>query len=237
MDQIIFLLIVGGISLINSIFREGGLKDTWLGENEPRKRTESPPRGKSGSDHSRSGGNEWYAPRVEDTEQERVRKFMDALGLPTTDAPPPPVPLQPQVKTQVVPPDEGTTRRQTPPRRAIPARTFKPKVVSGQTALPSQPQADAYADKKHEIRPEPILTKQEREALKRIEQEETQDRHYAHTDARQAYQVKSRRKSSAVSGLHEMLTGSGSLKTAFVLKEILDQPRGLQALPGPTTWE
>src|SRR5450432_3669436 len=70
MEQLIILLIVGFVALVK-----------WLAKNNAGSETPSAPPARP----------QTMRPQIEETEDERMRKFFDALGIPQTTTPPPKV--------------------------------------------------------------------------------------------------------------------------------------------------
>src|SRR6187455_1486391 len=75
MEQIFFLVLVAVVGLLR-----------WLSQAAEKKRNEEAARGTEQA----PAGRETAVPRAPvQTEEERIRKFMEALGMPTSQAPPP----------------------------------------------------------------------------------------------------------------------------------------------------
>ena len=87
MEQVVFILIAGGIALLNWLLKRGGAKLKEMSEQAPPMQTQSPAGGES--------------------EDERMRKFFEALGLPASTVQPPkllrPVQPSPLSRTEVNP--------------------------------------------------------------------------------------------------------------------------------------
>ena len=141
MDQVLVLLLVGVFALAK-----------WLIEN--RGGTEEPP------DEERSGA-EQHKPQTSaapDSEEERLRRFMEALGLPPGSEPPsrprprvetrphfepapkPPRPTEARPKRRQIPvqlPKKPERRQIAPPSRPIAPQEALPEVLSTGTSAPA----------------------------------------------------------------------------------------------------
>ncbi len=86
------------------------------------------------SNQPESGDSDPPAPRLPreqpETDEERVRKFLEALGQPPGAAPPPPVKLRPAVQKPIVPPRS--------PFRTLPPLTTTPPPLPRRAVLPKQ---------------------------------------------------------------------------------------------------
>jgi hypothetical protein len=101
MEQWKLLLLVAFFALLRWLFRGGGLQDI-LGGGDKEDQPPSPRQA-----------------QPEETEEERVRKFMKALGVPPTQTPP----------RRVPPPAVQKTRDVPVPRRAPAKPAYVPKIV------------------------------------------------------------------------------------------------------------
>ncbi|MBV9617763.1 MAG: hypothetical protein JO201_00990 [Verrucomicrobia bacterium] len=91
---------------------------------------------KTGGDQNRRSTS---PPRREQTEEDRIRKFLEALGQPTTSTPPPPVLQRPTYQKPIVlprPEQRPIARRILSP---LPPLTARPPDLPVETQLPYQP--------------------------------------------------------------------------------------------------
>lgn len=184
LDLIIFL-IFGIIGLLNWLFRKNGLKDIPTNDetNPWSSKKREPSEMNSGS-----------------SEEERMRKFMEALGIPS----PPPVPkrISKQIPDTVVSKDSRLPKtrdyRKILQQKSEPTITKieQPATPQGQTLEPLRGRASALEEKSkdaYEILPDQV-------------------------------------RKEKVDGINvrSMLKSSENIRKAIVLREILGQPRSLQ---------
>ncbi len=192
-EQVIIILIAAVVGIVNWMSKrqqEGG------SDQEPSEPVFRPPQTPS-----------------DESERERMRKFMEALGVPASSLPPSPVQrkIQPRPAQEQVPaaPAPRTSAppmapRQPQMRRTAPVST-KPVPMPAPPVTPEVPQPAKYEVDLHE-----------------------------QVSLRQAVAVEKAPVASArldLASLPALLRKPESLRAAFVLKEILGTPRGLE-----TTW-
>jgi hypothetical protein len=205
LDNYLFLLFVAVALLFQLLTRAATKSGRKTGGNLKRRSTSTPQTPRS------------TTPEMEQSDEERIRKFLEALGQPTTSKPPPPVTPRPTYQRPVVlpapvksplpplmtrPPDLPRQIRlpgQIPPTRE--AKPFRPTVAEtafevhhGPAPLESAPviktPAEAYAFATRQV-PKPTETKID---------------------------------------LATMLRSSSGLRDAIILREIFRPPRSLQPL-------
>ena len=152
------------------------------------------------------------APRESDEEQ--IRKFLDALGQPPTSKPPPPVmpraDIPPRTLAPVQPPISPLSQLRRPRKReVVPEEMPLPRTVSGAEGIASSKIASAPVFKVHEgpssIEPQALI-ETPLAPYASIAKDEESKAHIA------------------------ILLGSKSgLREAMILREILGPPRGLRA--------
>ena len=161
-----------------------------------------------------------------DTEAERVRKFMEALGVPTTSAPPPPPPQQPAPppprKPKVMPVDPFPVPRPFRTER-LPVPTAAPP--ASPPPLPPPPHAVPTVTSAPPPLPSP--------ARKRVVEVDPYDvdRQIGDEDESlvQPGQL-AKGRAGAARGLATRLATSQGLREAIVLREIFGPPRSMQPL-------
>ncbi len=211
--NLIFFLIAGVIGLIK-----------WLSQ-----KNETPDAGSPGGPPSpqspvRSGGG---------SEEERMRKFLEALGVPADQRPPPPIQRR-------VTPSAPPTLPNIQPRGPVVAEPVFPsytkkRKASRKSVPPTLPPRPAYAE------PPPVVeTAAEKFHFRELQTNlvpefQTESSHVtaipfeaSHADMRDAYKTVSELPLERPAGnIRELLQSRGSLRNAVLLREILGPPRGL----------
>ena len=207
LDNLLFLLLIAAAALfqlLSKAVRKAGKSDSNETSSSPRPQTPRPTQ---------------RAPRQSDAD--RIRKFLEALGQPPSSTPPPPV----------------APRTDIPPRRLAPVQPppvmprawrlpreqrEKPEITQKESPSPEQPSrvekivvppvtaAAAPAFEVHEIQQEPIV-KTPVEAYAAATRAIV-NRPHLNTD------------------IASLLASKSGLREAILLREILGPPRGLQAL-------
>ena len=189
MNDTIIFLVLAGIALIFKLLSKAGSS----GDAKPRPPAPNEPRGQ-------------LRPPAE-SEQERVRRFLEALGVPPGTEPPPPVrPPQTRPRRVVTP----TTPRSARERGATPK--WEQPLPPLTSAPPLQPVVIAEAPPPVMVAPPPVPVVPLPPA-----------RPLARSIAEQAPRPVAR-------SLGEMLRTRSSVRQAIILREVLGPPRGQQAL-------
>jgi hypothetical protein len=205
MNQLIVLLIFGAIALINYLIRQSA--------SAPRK-----PGGGTGPSNLPPRPQRPVQTTGQSGDDERLRKFMEALGVPAQAAPPPP-------SRKVIRPAQAPPRVLTPVRRQarIPGPVSPPAwnvpVQQISTPPPPAPAQPAYQAETVGM-PSPSTTAYDIASP---------------PPAPVAGIAPSISASAMGTDLKSLLKSSSSIRTAILLKEILGAPRGLQAaevIPG-----
>jgi hypothetical protein len=149
---------------------------------------------------------------ADETDEQRIRKFLEALGQPTTSKPPPPVaprtdipprpvaPVRPPIAPFVELPRKIRLPGQIPPTRG--ARAFGPKVA----------EAPVFEVQQGQLGPEPAPV------IK---------------TAAEAYEIATKpiaKSADAKIDIATLLRSTSGLRDAIILREIFGQPRSLQPL-------
>ncbi len=134
MDQLIFVAILGALALGKWLLERAGNP-----EDDSVSRRPDADQGVDTPDHRQA------IPRRADSEEERMRRFMEALGIPAGEAPPPPPPAR-SAERQAQPSTPSPRPEPSPGRRIRPQKNpmgggnpwdFKPQPV--RPKRPSQP--------------------------------------------------------------------------------------------------
>jgi hypothetical protein len=205
-ENLLFLLFVAGAFLFQLLTRAAS-KTSKNADESPRRSTSRPqtpppiPRGPV------------------ETDEERIRKFLEALGQPTTSKPPPPVMPRPTYQKPVILPHVGpfpsplpplTTRPPDLPRKiGLPGQltpTHKTKTSTSKTAEPST--FEAYEGPPSES-PPTIEAPAEADVIA----------------TRPVLKPEQSKTDIAV-----LLTSTSGLRNAIILREVFGPPRSLQPL-------
>ena len=216
MEQLVFILIAGGIALLNWLLKSGGSKLKEMSEQAQQEQTTARPQ------QSSPGG---------ESEDERMRKFFEALGLPASTAQPP------KLQRPVQPPP--LSRTEVNPELARRARQFR---EAGGKSRPSRQKQRA---------PEPpAFPAQSQRATPSILQPGAEGSELPGTDyvsgaaaaiASTARDPERPAKACAISScsrdeLFAALRSPAEIRKAILLVEILGLPRGLQSRIEPHTF-
>lgn len=176
-------------------------------DNEPPRRVYRPP----STPPPYSGGGS----QADASEDERLRKFMEALGVPPGGAPPRPI-TRPQQQRQSQPVGRiQPVRRQTPVRQATPARQT-PRPAAAPPPIPARYIAPAETSYQTET-VVPVVTQESGASRAAV------------------ISIPASTATAATTDLKALLRSPSSVRTAMLLKEILGAPRALQAgeiIPG-----
>jgi hypothetical protein len=162
------------------------------------------------------------APRVPrppvETEEERMRKFLEALGQPTTSKPPPPVAPRPTYQKPVVFP-----RVPSPMKSPLPPLTTRPPELPREIRLPGQipvtKEAKIFTPQTAEP---PVFEVQAGPPLEPLPIPKT---------AAEAYAAATKPLVQTADGkfnLATLLSSTSGLREAIILREIFGPPRSLQ---------
>ena len=155
-------------------------------------------------------------PQAEESDEDRIRKFLEALGQPTTSKPPPPIAQRPIVlpRSMRSPLPPLTTR---PPESEPDWRS--PRQVPTPAQTPAQPERRVYQPKVTETvafevhhGPPPITEGEVREAVQQTPSSSIPKPAEAKMD------------------IGSMLRSSSGLRNAIILREIFGPPRSMQPL-------
>ncbi len=222
LDNLLFLLFVA-LAIFFQILTRAATKSG-------RRPGDTKPRSTSPSQMSRPLSNE-----PDETDQQRIRKFLEALGQPTTSKPPAPVAPRPTDQRPVVLPHVGPMKSPLPPLTTRPpdlpreirlpgqiaptreARTFQPRVAEapafevqqGQPLLEPSPVIKTAAEA-YEIATQPVIK-----------------------TAAEAYEIATQpisKSAEAKINVATMLRSTSGLRDAIILREIFGPPRSLQPL-------
>jgi len=210
MDQLILIVVVGVVAFVKWFLENAGQS----APDKPRPPSPRPLRTDPGD-----------ANRTE-SEAERMRRFMEALGLPPDAVPPAPTrkPLPTARKGRPVDPF---------PRPAAPAHrpNIAPPLETG-GPLPTLPKTASVGETapSMEVTSIPQMTFAEPEQA--VQSAAAAVAASAKTPSRSASQAQ--QSSSAQAALREQLREPDSLRKAILLREILGAPKGLQSAQSPS---
>jgi hypothetical protein len=227
MENIFFLILVAVIGLVR-----------WIVQMAENKRNAEAER-RAGTAQAAPNAPVQRAPAQ--SEEERIRKFMEALGMPTTDAPPPPV-QPPPIVTRA--PEPRPPQQPAPPerRRTVQPLDPFPRPVFQRPVVVVQPPPVTSAPPPIPVRPPPPLPTRETSVL--VEQASrttaTAAPEFTVRDveeaAAEAFVTQESRRASGAAvaasqpSLVERLGTHGGLRDAMVLREIFGPPRSLEPL-------
>ena len=214
LDNLLFLLLIAVAALfqlLSKTISKGGTTDSNEMPSSPKPQTPRPIQ---------------RAPRESDAD--RIRKFLEALGQPPSSTPPPPVlartDIPPRPVAPVQPPPviiPGAFRLPQTPRQ-------KPDLTRRETALPEQP------TRLRETVPPPVPLSEAppfefHEALSaKLQQPSIIEPSIEASAAPKAFGVAKR--ADFKMSIDRLLGSESSLREAILLREILGPPRGLLAL-------
>src|SRR5206468_6673658 len=203
LDNLLFLLFVA-LAIFFQILTRAATKSG-------RRPGDTKPRSTSPSQMSRPLSNE-----PDETDQQRIRKFLEALGQPTTSKPPAPVAPRPTDQRPVVLRHVGTMKSPLPPLTTRPPDLPREITLPGQIsptreARTFQPRVDEAPAFEVQQGPSPLEPISE-------------------TEVRAAFQPIASQSSSRTPDIATMLRSTSGLRDAIILREIFGPPRSLQPL-------
>ena len=228
MDQLILLVVVGVIAFVKWLMENAG-------QNAPDE-TQSPPASPLRPGSGDASGTE--------SEEERMRRFMEALGLPQNSMPPP-------VRKPTPRPADKPASQQLPSPRPHPRQLGRP-LPPGRTIFPSTPaHRPDIAPPLETGGPLPTLPKIKSVGESAPSMEVTSIPQMTFAEPEQAVQsagvavsvpAKTASRSSppqqqgisAQAALREQLREPDSIRKAILLREILGAPKGLQSAQSPS---
>ncbi len=145
----------------------------------------------------------------DETDEERIRKFLEALGQPTTSKPPAPVAPRPTYRKPVVLPHVGPFGPPLPPLTTRPPESERDWQLRREIKLPGQ------------ITPT-------REA--RIFRPKAADTPVSEAEVEAAFQPTAPQSSTKTYDVATLLRSASGLRDAIILREIFGPPRSLQPL-------
>ena len=230
MDQLIVLVVVGALALAKWLFENAG---RFQGSDEPEDVPQRP--------QPRPNARPRNLAHPEESDEEKMRRFMEALGLPPESAPP-----SPPVRKPVAPPSaEAKLRRLRSPvepakAAATPAPTPQPvrphiaPTLDTGGPLPEIPKTASVSETApaSEVMSIPRMIFVEPERL--IERPQT--RAESPSARRSTFAPKQRQAVGATGALRDQLRTPAALRNAILLREILGAPKGLQSTQTSTTF-
>lgn len=243
MENLVFLVIVAALALGKWLFENagnfGGGRDT---PDDPSDEFPPPPRRRAATPVPRGPA----SPANEETEEERVKRFMEALGLPATGAPMPPRGPQPQ--RPPVPERRAPLSRPKPDVRHLgepfgapmspPVLRRRPAMEPRREPVPQPGPRPVIPEPAPEPMSAPVSESapaMEVASLPRIEADTGRAVANAafgvQTTAQQLLQpfgAVQRPESEPLAVLKQQLRDPGALRRAILLREILGTPKGLQ---------
>jgi hypothetical protein len=197
-DQLIFIVLIALTGLFRLLVKKAG--ETRRDDETRRGSTTSPPANQ---------------PRPEaESDEERIRRFLEALGQPTSSTPPPPVaPRTAERPRPTVLPHVGPGRSPLPPLTTRPPDLPKkaPPVLSRQViaAKPPPVPSQAVEPPPFEVHAHPVSIEAPPEAYAIPTQTGAEP-------------------SAAATDLAQLLGSTSALRNAVILREIFGPPRSLQ---------
>ena len=221
MDQLIVLVVVGVVALAKWLLENAGRFQQGEGSDLPERRTQQPP---------------GTAPEASEEERERMRRFMEALGLPELGAPPASARnLKPPSKPPVRPAADSRRPRQPAVRPlARPGReplapvrpSIAPPLETG-GPLPELPKTASVSESAPCMEVAPIPALEWAQPVSTAPAPAGGPRRP--TPAPVASESKRPGAAGDRSALREQLRTPAALRRAILVREILGPPKGLQS--------
>ena len=246
MEQLIVLVVVGVLAFLKWYVENAGKGAS----DETRPPAQREPESESRSQRPRTGP----AP-LSESEEERMRRFMEALGLPQGSVPPPvrkpvanppistatPIPEKPysQAPTVQRPHPRQLGRPLGPQARPIPTAGpaprphLAPPLETG-GPLPSIPKTASVGETAPSMEVTAIPQMTFAEPMQAVQSAATEVNAQAKLPQERAPQEQSPK--SVQSTLRELLRDPASQRSAMLLREILGAPKGLQFAENPSTF-
>ena len=233
MDQLVVILIVGAVAFVKWLVENAGKSAGSAGDDTPdypaerpapRRRIQTPP-----------GDAANPTPRTE-SDEEKMRRFMEALGLPSNGVPPPqpqrPAPRRSSEPRSVAPPaPRPIIRRAGPQRPAAPVPQSQPQPAP-------QPARRSIAAPLDIGGPLPEIPKSRpmSESAPDIEVSTVVAQAAANAGSKPTPRLAAAYSTTAAGAadLREQLRDPAALRRAILLREILGEPKGLQSLESPS---
>jgi len=226
-DNLLFLLLIGMAALLRLLASKAG--ETKKKSEEPRERSKPPP----------LPSNQPIERAPEQRDADRIRKFLEALGQPTTSRPPPPV-----LPRTDVPPRPLAPVRPPPGMFPIPVGTVltpeerRKRGVILHEGAPTTPQVvlpkRAYRE---EIAPPPttrkVFTPVSEPPITQVGESATPTGSPFIEKSAQSYVITGQPKTEPLAGtvnIISLLQSPSGLRNAIILREIFGPPRSLQPL-------
>ena len=199
-DQLIFILLIVLAGLFKLL--------TSKASDAAKKKTKLPPESTSVPRTTQP-----VTRRPVDTDEERIRRFLEALGQPTSSSPPPPVAPKPTYQKPILLP------RTRPLASPLPPLKTRPPDLPKEIPLPGQVVSI----------PKPVTTKITEPAAFEIHQGAPPVEPSALTSTpAEAYAIAPETPAQSGTDLGDLLGSISSLRNAIILREIFGPPRGLQ---------
>lgn len=258
MEQLVIVVIFLVISLVNWMQKQAEEKRER--EAEERRRAQRKNQAPNAKQTERPAAENPFAPQappassgpVVSEEEERMKRFFEALGLPVESTSPPPRQPEPQAAPPVPTPQPAQSWSRSSEGgvgdEGRPVHLPVPKILKPPPRTPAQPVARTSSQpvartssqpvSREDVKPrvaEPkpaapaqLLSREEAEALERIKSGRTP------AAIRGVRRVENRRgmhTDGAIGGALALLKSPGAVRQAIILREILDTPVSLRSAP------